>query len=222
MHCWGFPPLQISSLGADFPSLQQTRYLHVQGVRGTEGGRSNPAPCGAIPPPCCRPIAQGSHWLMGQTLELAGGFRGTLLRSLGQREGCTQRLQMHQIPAPTCFTTQLKVGFLSCCSGGEELPALPICTMLPPSAWLPSTADTSAPISSRLSPACSSCLGPFPRANEHRARGRQLGSTCPPGSRWLPEGSPISGCSHAEGTCEVLGGPQSPFLPWLGSLKRQM
>lgn len=98
-----------ADLGADFPSLQQTRYLCVQGVRGTGGGRSNPAPCGAIP--LLFPAADPS--LMGQTLELTGGLSRILLRSLGQREGCTQRLLMHQIyPLNLLFHT-VKGGFLA-------------------------------------------------------------------------------------------------------------
>lgn len=166
---------------------------------------------------------------MGQTVELTGGLRGILRWSLGQREGCTQRLLMHEIPLPApCFSTQFKVGFSPCCRGrGTARSAhLRCCPQVP---FSPPTASTFAPISSCRSPACSSCLGPSSTGNKHGALGAAAGLHVPtkvltaspgqPRLRLLPRRRGHVRCSVAPGAPFPAGGRKGPPL---GSRRRWM
>lgn len=77
---------------------------------------------------CCRPIALGSCWLMGQTLD---GAHGGLEQDPSEVLGTAGRLHLEIIvnnSSPACFSTQLK-GFSSHCHSGGGLPSLPSCTM---------------------------------------------------------------------------------------------
>lgn len=164
MHHWDLHHCRSQVWKQIFPACSQS-YLHGQDLGGlgvvdqnkplvgsSHLPTADPSP-GKLPAPGTNP---GAHWDLG----------GTLLRSLGQQEGCTQRLPMHQIPLNLLFHAVK----------GTFLPLLPWRREAARSARphrvaseLPSTAGTSAPISSCLSSACSSCLGPCPHADVQRA-----------------------------------------------------
>lgn len=164
-------------------------------------------------------------------MEHTEGSRGILRWSLGQREGCTQRLPMHEIPLPAPhFSTRFKVGFSPCCCGrGTAHSAhLRCCPQVP---FSPPPASTSAPISSCRSLACSSCLGPSSTGNKHGALGAAAGLHVPtkvltkvpsPGQPrlWLlPRRRGHVRCSVAPGAPFPAGGRKGPPL---GSRRRQM
>lgn len=113
MHRWGFAPLQFKVWEQIFPSCITPNICmsRVSGAPGRLRVVDQTQPLAGPSHLPAGPVARGSCWLMGQTLELTGGLRGTLLQSLGQQEGCTQRFLMHQI-TPNLLFHAAKGGFL--------------------------------------------------------------------------------------------------------------
>lgn len=102
---------------------------------------------------CCRPIyhpgkllAQATnpqaHWGLEQDYPVVFETVGML------HSGITDAPDIHLSPPGNLLFTQLKVGFSLCCCGGDKMLVPSICTVLPCSALLPSTAGISALISS--------------------------------------------------------------------------
>jgi len=98
MHRWGFAPLRLPSLGEDFPACSEPAACmsRVCGGLGELGVVDQTQPLVGPSHPQLLTHRLGELLTHIQTPELTGGLRGSLLWSLGQRAGCTQRLLVHQ------------------------------------------------------------------------------------------------------------------------------